>query len=100
MQRITGQSQELVGFFVVCVVFLEWCPAFLDNSWKRPDEAAAGLQLVDCKGAISSYWLQLLLMVSINKIAEQAISILNQLTYPSHLVSCHQQCLVFFFFFF
>lgn len=35
-------------------------------------------------------------MVSINKIAEQAIAILNQIKYPSHLVSCHQQYFIFF----
>lgn len=44
---------------------------------------------------ISSNCLQLLLMVSINKIAEQAIAILNQIKYPSHLVCCHQQCFFF-----
>lgn len=48
--------------------------------------------------AISSYWLPLSLMASINKIAERAITILNQMTYPSHLVPIISS--IFFFFFF
>lgn len=41
--------------------------------------------------ATNNFWLELLLMGSSNKIAEQAIAILNQIKYSSHLVSCHQQ---------
>jgi len=68
MQKITGQS-GVHGVFLFCL-FLKGekkKKAYLDNSWKGPDEAAAGLQLLGCKYQATNYF-QLLVTVIANGI--------------------------------
>lgn len=113
MQRKTAKTQEVVElfflFFCLCGdALLVWYfkeKTFSGLQLGGPDGPVAELQLLGCKFQLqfscsqARNWIQVWLMASINEIAEQAIAILNQIKYPTHLVCCHQQGSFFFFFF-